>query len=221
LVGALGVAAGTFLVSAHGGDTSKIHACVKNSNGTLRIVGANDTCANNETALDWNIQGPPGPSGPPGPTGIPGSGGSGLNCIGCNKRDFATRFNITSFTNQNFDLANFVGIHLPAEDFTGSSFVNAIIRAGDIRGSNFTNTDLTNANMITTDLRNVNFTGASLTGLDLTKSSLGNVNFTDANLQGAIGMDTASQRENIIWSNTTCPDGTNSDDNGNTCEGHF
>jgi len=57
-------------ILAHGGDTSKIHACVKvggASKGNIRIVGANDTCASNESALDWNIQ---GVQGPPGLSGI-------------------------------------------------------------------------------------------------------------------------------------------------------
>lgn len=81
-VGLLGAIVGTVIVSAHGGDVTKIHACVKTSTGTIHIVGANDTCAGNETALDWNIQGvqgAPGPTGMPGPTGVPGVGGSSTN----------------------------------------------------------------------------------------------------------------------------------------------
>jgi hypothetical protein len=33
----------------------------------MKIVGADDTCKQNETALAWNSQGPQGPPGPPGP----------------------------------------------------------------------------------------------------------------------------------------------------------
>jgi hypothetical protein len=58
------------LVYAHGGDTSLIHACVRNSNGQLRIVGPNDQCASSESPLDWRIQGEPGPQGPPGESGL-------------------------------------------------------------------------------------------------------------------------------------------------------
>lgn len=43
-----------FLVKAHGGDTSLIHACVRTNNGTIRIVGANEACQNNESPLDWS-----------------------------------------------------------------------------------------------------------------------------------------------------------------------
>lgn len=50
---------------AHGGNISLIHGCVKNSNGSLRIIGANDSCNGNESPLDWSIQGVPGPSASP------------------------------------------------------------------------------------------------------------------------------------------------------------
>src|SRR3990172_10597896 len=73
----------TLAVSAHGGDVTVIHACVKmgksedakggatgenerddkggGTRGLIRIVGADGACKRNEIALDWNIQGPPGP----------------------------------------------------------------------------------------------------------------------------------------------------------------
>jgi len=84
----------TWVVSAHGGDTTLIHACVivskpdddknddkveaenndrvKSRLGSIRIVGENETCRRNEMPLDWNIQGEPGPAGPPGPSGVSG-----------------------------------------------------------------------------------------------------------------------------------------------------
>ena len=40
-------------------------------------------------------------------------------------------------------------------------------------------------------------------------ADLGYANLTGANLDG------------VRWINTTCPDGTNSDDNGNTCENNL
>jgi hypothetical protein len=42
----------------------------------------------------------------------------------------------------------------------------------------------------------------------------------NANLSGAVGTPTFDD-STAIWSNTTCPDNTNSDSNGNTCNGHF
>ena len=57
------------LVSAHGGNTALIHACVNNTSGEIKIVGANSNCPSNYRALDWNIQGPAGQQGPIGPVG--------------------------------------------------------------------------------------------------------------------------------------------------------
>ena len=68
-------------VSAHGGNTALIHACVSNSSGEIKIVGANSNCPSNYRALDWNIQGPAGqqgaigPVGPIGPQGLQGEQG--------------------------------------------------------------------------------------------------------------------------------------------------
>jgi hypothetical protein len=64
VVGALlAVAGAASIVSAHGGDTNLVHACVKEANGFVRIVGADEDCNQNEYALDWGIEGPAGPSG--------------------------------------------------------------------------------------------------------------------------------------------------------------
>ncbi len=73
-IGVLGGAVAT-VVSAHGGNTALIHSCIGNGSGTIKIVGANDNCKNNETALDWNQQGIQGPPGPAGPIGAPGVAG--------------------------------------------------------------------------------------------------------------------------------------------------
>ena len=78
ITGALGAVIATVInINAHGGDTTLIHACVK-QDGTMRIVGATATCKTNETALDWAItgpQGPPGTSGLQGPPGVQGEQG--------------------------------------------------------------------------------------------------------------------------------------------------
>jgi len=71
-VSVLGVLCIAGYVSAHGGDTTRIHGCVSNSSGSLRIVAATGTCKSGETALDWNIVGPVGPIGSTGPQGATG-----------------------------------------------------------------------------------------------------------------------------------------------------
>lgn len=40
-------------VLADGGDATLIHACVKNANGQVRIVGPNDGCLPSESSLHW------------------------------------------------------------------------------------------------------------------------------------------------------------------------
>src|SRR5437016_4042134 len=64
----------TMIVSAHGGTTT-IHGCVNVVSGSLRIVGENATCADDERVLDWNIEGIPGPPGSSGPAGSQGPNG--------------------------------------------------------------------------------------------------------------------------------------------------
>lgn len=206
----------TSIVSAHGADTSKIHACVRNSTvfagaPNIRIVGANDNCNNNENSLDWNIQGVQGPPGP--------AGRGEFICVTCSRRDILVRLDRQDLVNVDLDLTNLSGSQLPNENLTGSSFVNAVLII-NAQGANFTDTDLTNANMLGASGGNANFTRAKLNGTDLSFMDLSNANFTDANLAGAIGLDTAT-RTGIVWSNTTCPDGTNSNNNSGTCEGHL
>ncbi len=41
------------VASAHGGDVSKIHGCRNNIFGIVRLIGENQTCTTNETAVDW------------------------------------------------------------------------------------------------------------------------------------------------------------------------
>ncbi len=60
--------------------------------------------------------------------------------------------------------------------------------------SNLRNTNLTDANLKGAMIERVNLTGADLTGADLTF---------------------------VLWLDTICPDGSNSDLNGLTCEGHL
>ena len=69
------VAAGTSAVSAAGGDADTIKACVKKSDGDVRIVKKAGDCHKGERFLKWNEDGehgPPGPSGGTGPSGPAG-----------------------------------------------------------------------------------------------------------------------------------------------------
>ena len=71
----LALAVVTPAVYMHGGDATLIHSCVNKSSGEIKIVGANASCKNNETALDW-------PATSPSPSPSPSSGGAILDARG-------------------------------------------------------------------------------------------------------------------------------------------
>ena len=71
----LALAVVTPAVYMHGGDATLIHSCVNKSSGEIKIVGANASCKNNETPLDWPAT---SPSPPPPPSG----GGAVLDARG-------------------------------------------------------------------------------------------------------------------------------------------
>tara|TARA_B110000444_G_scaffold44480_1_gene40406 strand:- start:108 stop:1055 length:948 start_codon:yes stop_codon:yes gene_type:complete len=112
------------------------------------------------------------------------------------------------FRQSDFTDAQFVGAQLAYTEFrysdmSGVNLTNArIYGGGDWLMVDLSYADLTNAMMYDLDLRYANLTGADLTAADLAYL---NTSYGPADLTG------------VTWSNTTCPDGTNSDNNGNTC----
>jgi uncharacterized protein YjbI with pentapeptide repeats len=60
-----------------------------------------------------------------------------------------------------------------------------------------------------------NLTGLNLTGVDLVAATMDYANLTDANLTDADL--SGATLVGAIWSSTTCPDGTNSNSDGDTC----
>lgn len=98
------------MVSAHGGDTNLIHACVSNRNGSIYVVDANNlACGSRERALDWNILGPAGPTGPAGPAGPGGfvADLTGANLYGGVRADLRYR--------------NLAGLNLTGANLTGTN----------------------------------------------------------------------------------------------------
>ena len=72
--------------------------------------------------------------------------------------------------------------------------------------ANLSHANLVYALLVEADLRYADLTGADLYGADLRYADL-----TGADLTGA------SNLNGVTWGDTICPDGTNSNDNGNTC----
>jgi uncharacterized protein YjbI with pentapeptide repeats len=112
-----------------------------------------------------------------------------------------TRFENTDLTDANFSGSNLFGAVI---DGTNSA-INA----------NFTNATLSRSQLDNLNLSGANLTGASLAQADLWGANLTGANLTNANLQGADL--TGANLTDVIWSNTTCPDGTLSDNNGGFC----
>ena len=64
------------------------------------------------------------------------------------------------------------------------------------------------------DMTNAYLSGADLSGAYLRSADLSGAYLTGANLYDAY-------LSGVTWYNTICPDGTNSDNNGNTCENNL
>ena len=105
---------------------------------------------------------------------------------------------------------NLTGANLRNAWLVGVSLEGASLASANFMGANLTNAVLTGANLTGSNFRNVNFTGANLTG----------ANFSGSNLMEATGLATATLT-NVVWINTVCPNGRNSDRNGGTCTGQW
>ena len=64
-----------------------------------------------------------------------------------------------------------------------------------------------------------NLSGAILSGSYFNYADFIDTDFSNADLSNAYLFD--SNLQGVTWDNTICPDGTNSDDNGNTCENNL
>jgi hypothetical protein len=72
-LGAIIVLGGGAVLASH--DANTIHACSHDATGALRQVEDAEECRQNETAVEWNIEGPQGPQGEPGQDGQDGVSG--------------------------------------------------------------------------------------------------------------------------------------------------
>jgi uncharacterized protein YjbI with pentapeptide repeats len=57
------------------------------------------------------------------------------------------------------------------------------------------------------------------TNTNLSNANLTNINLTNVNLRGSTFSGTTTVA-GVMWSNTVCPDGTNSNAHSTTCVGH-
>lgn len=226
-----------------------ITSCVNKYTGGIRVIGASGTCLSQEVKLAWNIQGPAGPQGvqgpvgPQGPTGPQGATGPQgpagppaptpipLSCEHC-QFNYGTSLVAAYLPHADLASTNFGGIDMTVANLAGADLASArlggilshtiltdaILTGADLSGASLDGAQLSGANLTTANLGaaldSANVMSATLTGVNLGGAQISNSTLLGA--QGLPGNMTGS-----YWSNTTCPDGTNSDNDGNTCSGHF
>ena len=154
----------------------------------------------------------------------------------------------TTLVGATFDNASLRDTNMEDAYAIGGSFINADLRGANLYTANFRDANVSDANFSgnffhSFDLpgaiaQNANFSGARMTfmnmrdtdlrGADLSATSLGyvsfhNADFRDATLLGAERSD-GVHFDGVLWGNTTCADGSNSDDDDGdnfSCESNF
>jgi outer membrane protein assembly factor BamB len=117
----------------------------------------------------------------------------------CNLADYPSSKGVLNLKN-----ANLGGCYLPGANLSGANASNANLAGAYLDGANLSSTTLNQAHLKRAVLTHADLTRAKLALADLTGAQLGGANLTGAS-----------------WNQTTCPDGTNSNTDGGTCEGHL
>ncbi len=202
----LGVGAGYMAYAATTGDT--YHACVTSKGDIYRVrVNASYSCIGSDKSISWNQKGQPGPIGPTGPQGVQGEQGepgeagrdAGIElCTGCN-------FNFSEA--------------LQGQDLTGAYLSGSSFDIADLRHAILHAAILESTSLFATDMTDVDLSGASLYGANIEHTDFNGARMDGANLLSAFGTPINLTSDEL--NDTTCPDGTNSDDNGDSCDGHL
>jgi uncharacterized protein YjbI with pentapeptide repeats len=150
----------------------------------------------------------------------------------------AATFDNASLRNTNLEDGYAPGGSFINADLRGAYLYFAFFRGGNLSGANFSNNWLSSVDFESAILQNAVFTGSNLSGVDMRNSdlrgadlsfttlyyvSLNNADLRDANLLGA-KRKVGTHLTGATWGNTTCADGSNSDDNDGdnfTCESNF
>lgn len=146
----------------------------------------------------------------------------GTSTFNCETVWYASRLLVPVNGGMDLTGCDFEGILLmaPFQGANGTILNGANVSNAQVNQANLVVGQLINTDLSYTGMRFGRFSGADLTNANLSGTVLDLSDMTDANLSGAIVTDDSSLY-GVTWDNTTCPDGTNSDDNGYTCEEHF
>ena len=114
---------------------------------------------------------------------------------------------------------DFSGLIQADPDFDDEALRCATFDDGEITGGSFIAADATGTSFRDAVVSRTRFDRAVLVGADFSGASLDQVRFGGADLSGADL--TTAVLGNVRWDQTTCPDGTSSDDAGGTCDDHL
>jgi uncharacterized protein YjbI with pentapeptide repeats len=101
---------------------------------------------------------------------------------------------------------------------------NATLSGCYLPGANLSGANATNANFTGAYLAGANLSSANLSQAQMQRSVLSNANLSAAKLNLAVltgATLTGATLTAVTWAQTTCPDGSNSNNNGGTCTGHL
>jgi uncharacterized repeat protein (TIGR02543 family) len=134
----------------------------------------------------------------------------------------------------NLSGANLSGDDLSGDDLSDADLSGADLSGADLSDANLSDANLSDANLSDADLsdanldpanlsganlKGANLSGANLFGVNLRGANLSGANLSNANLSGANLSD--ADLNKVAWSNTTCPDGTDSNADGGNCVRHL
>jgi len=174
-----------------------------------------------------------GPQGPAGPPGAQGPAGATVNSCDSPPAP-GLNFNACNRSGSDWQYENLAGVtmidaNMDQVNFNNTNLTNANLTKTSVDGSGFIDANLGGANLTfiqataTTRFASAYLYGANLTSAQLAGSDLdgANLHFADlsyANLKGANMINTIVI--GVTWFHTTCPDGTDSETDGQTCIGH-
>jgi uncharacterized protein YjbI with pentapeptide repeats len=199
------------------------YGCV--THGILTNVGtsAPTKCLLGGTVISWysvgpqGAQGVAGPTGPQGSQGLPGSPGAAGPQGPAGAPGVAYDCSATPYPGIDLVACNLTGDSLSGAGLTGADLVYANLGSSDLENGELADANMLGASLLGSDLTGANLTFANLTDANLVSANLTDATLTDANLKGAIMDPTTTIITGVAWHRTTCPDGTNSDNDGGTC----
>ena len=123
-----------------------------------------------------------------------------------------------------FDFSNCDQPALPLDPATGQIDLHGADLGRDNQGADYANGNLSDTSLDHASLQGAFLAGTNLSGSTLRNADAEGADFAGANLTNADLMNADLSGANVhgvTWSNTTCPDHSNSSSDGGTCAGHL